>query len=120
MSLEELKTAAMAALYGPLAKGAEKERWRRVEVTPTDADAKSEDSWASEKEEKEAEREATEAAINALGLLCVHHAAQVSCFIKPPGTAEILPVPPDTIAEARLKKSSPFSMHRRTQVDEYV
>ena len=53
MSLEELKTAAMAALYGPLAKGAEKERWRRVEVTPTDADAKSEDSWASEKEEKE-------------------------------------------------------------------
>ena len=53
MSLEELKAAAMAALYGPLAKGAEKERWRRVEVTPTDADAKSEDSWASEKEEKE-------------------------------------------------------------------
>ena len=52
MSLEELKTAAMAALYGPLAKGADKERWRRVETRP-DADAESEDSWASEKEDAE-------------------------------------------------------------------
>ena len=50
MSLEELKTAAMAALYGPLANGADKERWRRVETRP-DADAESEDSWASEKED---------------------------------------------------------------------
>ena len=53
MSLEELKRRAMAVSVRPLAKGAEKERWRQVEVTPTDADAKSEDSWASEKEEKE-------------------------------------------------------------------
>ena len=67
MSLEELKTAAMAALYGPLAKGADKERWRRVETRP-DADAKSEDSWASEKEDADENPMDTELVVQYVGV----------------------------------------------------
>ena len=52
MTLDELKTNAMTALYGPLLTGQDKERWRRVEVDDDECDDDSNEDSEAEKDEK--------------------------------------------------------------------